>query len=780
MGKTEHAALRLYRPTKPQMEFLRDRSHVKMLRGANQVGKGGLKTEIIHTPNGPKLLGDIVTGDVVLGGDGRPCNVIGVYPQPKQPVYRITFCDGSSIVCDGPHRWKVMTPNARFRTGKWSVMSTNDIMDQFGNNPKPTRRCAIPRTPEWDGPRAVDLDPYVLGVLLGDGGLSTGSVTVTTSDQYIIDRISAAGFRTRHTDRYTHRVYGVQPIVRRLGLDGKRSWEKSIPELYMYATHAQRMELLRGLMDTDGTCGRDNGCPEFCTTSEVMANQVARLFRSLGGKCKVSSRQTYKGEKRPGRVSYRVRPRCDFNPFSLPRKAELFRAPESTCSERLIYSIEPAGEAETVCIAVDSPDHTFIWGEDYIVTHNTYAGAYECLARMLGTHPEYGDLGPQKILCVTHSWKLSIAIMNKVRELTPMDQLDENTSYTDKNGFSGHYLGLKNGSSMRFITSQQDMMSLASMTVDCVWWDELPLEHQWSELMKRTARKARPGRCPSAIITATPINAPVLWVKKKVQLGEISETVIPLTVENCTPIGGLPFVTEEGIKQEIADCLPIERGQRIEAAWEGIAVDQYLTGFSLDVLSKEPPGDDQRIWVGVGIDHGAKAGRQAAALLLYQVNPLDGRVRKWCWDEEISGDRTSSGEDAAAVLAMLERNNIDPFEVDYVVGDVQHGGDRIGSRKNNNDLKRAWVDILGVANVNKLPPAFRDISTPKKNDKSVRHGFTALNKAMISGDLLIHPRCAKIQDGCRYWKGDPKDPRKDPLDALRYIHELVTRVTTPR
>lgn len=324
-------ALSLYRPLPGDAEkFHASRARIRLVNGSNQAGKCLRNDQPVFTPTGWKLIGELVEGDEVIGGDGKTCKVLGVYPQGKKKVLRVTFCDGASTVCSEDHLWKVKEPNKRFgkhrKAENWTVKSLSEIRKIDGDSPRPAYRVAIPTAVTEFKSQNTKLDPYLMGALLG-----------------------------------------------------KRSWKKHVPREYLFNSVEVRIAVLRGLMDTDGTVddrrGRNTGGHiEFCTTSPLLAKDVEFLVRSLGGKCKTVWRVTsftYKGIKKNGRPSARVRVRLPgFNPFLLKRKADLYKAPVSTSDYRILHKIEPEGEADCTCIAVDNADHTYIT-RDFIVTHNT-------------------------------------------------------------------------------------------------------------------------------------------------------------------------------------------------------------------------------------------------------------------------------------------------------------------------------------------------------------------------------------------------------------------------
>jgi len=240
---------------------------------------------------------------------------------------------------------------------------------------------------------ALPVDPWLLGALLGDGKLSGSSLIFSTADAEMLERLrerATAGYALRAAGGYDWRIVqstgahqkgiaGVAPnglmnALRTLGLWGLRSDQKFIPEGYLNASSEARLELLRGLMDTDGWVERW-GSARFCSTSEPLARGVVELVRSLGGWCSMRARRTtyrHRGIERVGRPAFV----CN---IQYPEPKALFRL-STKCGRALnaqrrrwrpvFTSIEPVRTAEAQCISVTHPAGLYIT-DDYVVTHNT-------------------------------------------------------------------------------------------------------------------------------------------------------------------------------------------------------------------------------------------------------------------------------------------------------------------------------------------------------------------------------------------------------------------------
>ena len=361
-------------------------AQVNFLLPGNSFGKVISDDTPVLTPKGWVPHGDLRPGDEVYSVDGQPTLVTATFPNQTQEFYRLTFDDGSTVDAGVDHLWTVQGPRQRFvknynedgkeypndQYGSWVTMTTGDIISRWGLKPKPKNRVALPAVEPVEFPeRRIPVDPYTLGAILGDGSVSkTGHVRLTSADPELVD---ALALPTTHRGGYDYGVLGAATAMRQLGLDGHRAWEKFVPEDYLWNVSHVRLGVLQGLMDTDGTVS-PTGAVEFCTTSEQLAHDVVFLVQSLGGKASWRKQRrtsyTHKGEKKQGRLSYRIGIRhLPMNPFRLSRKADLWR-PHSRTGNKLLVSAEPLGVMTGQCIKVAHESQLYVL-KDFIVTHNT-------------------------------------------------------------------------------------------------------------------------------------------------------------------------------------------------------------------------------------------------------------------------------------------------------------------------------------------------------------------------------------------------------------------------
>lgn len=377
------------------MEVLTSVDHVGMIFGGPaRTGKALPLDTPLPTPTGWTTMGDLRVGDLVMGRDGRPCRVVAATDvMHNHDVYRIEFDDGTSIEADGGHKWAVET-----LYGSSRVVTTEDMI---GDHRKPTRkgsrsRYAIPVPEPLDLPeKELPIPPYTLGVWLGDGAVQSGSLCLFSDDaDEIVAGIKAEGglVSERESGKERAREFTVKfshgsrdTLVGRLREAGfigvGKSQLRHIPSEYQRASIAQRRQLLRGLMDTDGTIANGGRSCEFNTSVWLLAQDVRELLCGLGIKNTIRSKTPtfrYKGELRTGRESYTVAFALDTGSdgFSLRRYRDAVdndptKAKPGHTKRRWIKSIEKVETTPVRCIQVDSPDSLFLAGEQMVPTHNS-------------------------------------------------------------------------------------------------------------------------------------------------------------------------------------------------------------------------------------------------------------------------------------------------------------------------------------------------------------------------------------------------------------------------
>jgi len=344
-----------------------------------KAGKAQPLDSVVYTPIGPVLMGDLSVGDRVCVPGGESV-VSAIHPRGEMDVYRVIFCDGSECYCTLDHLWEV-SPQSGFPR----VLPLSDILSLSEDN---RRRYSVScSVVEFDA-IGVDLDPYLVGVLLGDGCLVGGDrgIDFSSGDDFIVDRIRGllpAGYSLNACGKFSYRFSGdvsvrgyLQRCLRGLGLEGTRSDTKFIPDIYKYNSVEVRMELLRGLMDTDGFVD-NHGQPGFEQTSSRLAADFSELVEGLGGSCstRYRSKNGYVSKKTGDYVSckpvYRQSVRCvdarEF--FSLPRKVSAASVRKKPV-KRTFRDIEFVGKQQVQCISV-STDRGVYFTDHCILTHNS-------------------------------------------------------------------------------------------------------------------------------------------------------------------------------------------------------------------------------------------------------------------------------------------------------------------------------------------------------------------------------------------------------------------------
>ena len=384
-----------------------------MLIGSRGVGKAGKLSDPVLTSSGWVKMGDINLDHKVYGRDGLTHNITGIYPQGKKQVCRLKFADGREIDCCEDHLW-IMKKHKKEVT-----VSTKDIINDGVRFDSPSGKWAykykLPLTePIQYEEKELPLDPYLLGCLLGDGCMTTKTPKIASDDMFIIDqfktrlegfeivqditnnnytivdrnkdftlvsRSNCADYLSRNRNRLTDIIEGMK-----LNVGCK---DKFIPEEYKSSSVDQRMEIVRGLLDTDGSCNKD-GSIEFTNTCKQLVDDLIDVLRSLGISCqwKIDDRSgtssKIRGKEIPRNPYYRVFINTSKRVFKLPRKVERLKN-KQTSRERYtsLISAEYVDEFEEMqCISVDSADHTYIT-KDYIVTHNTFLLSLYSLIRAL-------------------------------------------------------------------------------------------------------------------------------------------------------------------------------------------------------------------------------------------------------------------------------------------------------------------------------------------------------------------------------------------------------------
>ncbi len=364
-------------------------SDLIILAGRPSMGKAQPLNAKILTTSGWKKMGELKIGDKLASTDGKASKVKGIFPQGKKQIYRITFSDGRSAECCAEHLWKIHCRH--FEEAR--ILSTEKVISMLEKKRYQNRLWIDTVSGDFGDDKKLPLDPWLLGALIGDGTLSGGAVRFSTASEEMLKILAkkiGKDFLIQHAGKYDYRIIqskgihhkglegvsknGIKESLKKLGLWDIVSEQKFIPEQYFQADHKSRLELLQGLIDTDGWVEKF-GALRFCTVSKKLADDVVMLVRSLGAVASLSSKQTsytHKGEKKSGQTAFVINiSHVNQKTFaSLSDKVKRMEQGRKRQNRLTITEIEMTRKAEAQCISVTHPDHLYIT-DDYVVTHNT-------------------------------------------------------------------------------------------------------------------------------------------------------------------------------------------------------------------------------------------------------------------------------------------------------------------------------------------------------------------------------------------------------------------------
>lgn len=351
----------------------------------------------VLTPNGWVRMGDLKCGDEVLTPTGEISKITNIYPQGIKEVFKITFSDGSFTYAGHEHLWKVQTRNQRSTYSKnYSVLTTDKIAQKLFKTDSRGIKYKfyyIPLTDIAYKEKNLPIDPYLLGCLLGDGGMSRNSqVTFTNSDQLILDEIKKLiekydlKLKEKKGDPGNYYISKEIPNhknelidqLRSLGLMEHLSVGKFIPKEYLTASKEQRLRLLNGLLDTDGYV--DKNSVYITLSSKQMSDDIVELVNSIGGivyvtlkKGRYKKNGIYVDCNQAYVMSICLPKELKYKAFTLPRKKDLLADKGKTyIPYRAFDKIEFYDNVECQCIEIDHTDHLYVT-DNHIVTHNTHS-----------------------------------------------------------------------------------------------------------------------------------------------------------------------------------------------------------------------------------------------------------------------------------------------------------------------------------------------------------------------------------------------------------------------
>ena len=391
-----------------QKDILESKARIILFAGGRGTGKELSLDTPIPTPTGWSKMGEIEVGDILFDEQGKPTTVLSVHDQMATNPVRLKFSDGTTIDAGGEHQWVTLTALERKRLNRkgndipdlWAdktSITTDELVSTLKCGKRGDTNHCIPVAQPLELPDAeLPLDPWILGAWLGDGSSHAAAITCHDDDsEHYVREMKRRGVEMHLSSRRHDNQsvgtwsFGQKPPQRdalgRMTSNGSSHstlremgvlHNKHIPSSYLRGSVQQRLDLLRGLIDTDGHIDKRQGCVEFCSTNRELANGVKELAASLGQKPVLSIGDA----KLYGRFiskKYRVTWRPTIIVATLPRKVASHRplgAQKMRSAHRMIVSADPILVQPMRCITVDSPNSMYLVSEGMIPTHNTRVG----------------------------------------------------------------------------------------------------------------------------------------------------------------------------------------------------------------------------------------------------------------------------------------------------------------------------------------------------------------------------------------------------------------------
>ena len=350
-----------------------------------EAGRGASKALDLDTPiltsKGWQTIKEIKPGDYVFSPSGKQVKVLAESEVFTDHItYKVEFSDGSVIIADAGHEWLTWDKPARkaHQRSKTpsifpSLKTTQEIRDTL-QYPRKDSRVELNHSIELSKPiefPEVDLPihPYLLGYWLGDGTSANANLTISLQDsKEVLFKLDYLGYSYKVKQYkpgcYTVLIYGLHKELKSLGL----LKNKHIPDIYLFSSVQQRLELLRGLMDSDGTVDK-KGCSNFVNKNTKIAEGVYFLAASL--ECNPTLRtNTAKLYGKECGLYHKVNVRPNkLNPFYLSRKAERFRVCTQQDNKRFITNVTYIPSQPLKCIQVEGG--MYLAGKSLIPTHNS-------------------------------------------------------------------------------------------------------------------------------------------------------------------------------------------------------------------------------------------------------------------------------------------------------------------------------------------------------------------------------------------------------------------------
>lgn len=416
------------------------------------------------------------------------------------------------------------------------------------------------------------------------------------------------------------------------------------------------------------------------------------------------------------------------------------------------------------------------------VAGKTTVGAAELIWRCLGKHPRKRvRQGPINAVVVVSTAKQGRAIQKKVRALLPDAEIDWTlTQYNAKTCFGANEptIIFKNGSIVRFLTTEQGAVVIQGDTLHYVWIDETCTPEVYRELERRVLMTAG-----DILLTLTPINNPAEWLAEIVEKGLIDEVHVRLTVEALTHEDGRPRTLEDGT---VLDEDWIKEQRRIVPAqwapiildgeWRVIGLGAFFTAFDRAVHvsdSAQLDADQGEIRWHLGVDY-ATVDREGLVAILVQVQHFpetrESPGKQWIilQDCVVLPGISTLAQLVDEVVSMLQRNGLRWRDIKTAYGDNPVESNDGKGYKSNLDFMRRLAHRLQVAE-NGLRPRLLNAKEGRASAGSVDAGLRYLHDLMVSHRLIVRNRALPVIEAFeQYIQGDKLQAAKDIVDAVRY------------
>jgi hypothetical protein len=747
------------------------RRFVFMIAGS-QGGKALDADTLIPTPAGFRKISELSAGDSVFGSDGKSAGVTfhsGLMFNHR--CYRLSFDDGTSIIADAEHLWTAQTykqrKNERRRmpanpqwtnsrpqcrpSDDFSIVTTEQMAGNVhATNGGSNYSIALPSAIEYQVAN-LPVPPYTFGAWLGDG--TSSKPFITSADEEVVQRIRNEGIWIERDAAGSKRTgkassYRIGKPNPRGGNDRTKSpvflelaqlsvlSNKHIPDCYLTANKEQRLELLRGLMDTDGYA-TDHGRVEFDSTNKRLADGVAELVRSLGVKARISTgRATLYG--RDCGKKYTVTFFPNFPVFYVKRKAaRQYNPTRPDVNNLYVVGIEEVESRPVCCIAVSAYNSLYVAGREYILTHNTSYGPW-------WLNREIDRMGAGDYLAITTSYDLF-----KLKMLPEMKTVFERLLQRGRYWPGDKLIELRDPETGQFWAkrSQDDMWGriilrstqseggLESATAKAAWLDEVGQDdfslQNWEAVLRRLS--IHQGR---VLGTTTLYN--LGWLKTEIfdrwKAGDTDYDVVQFdSVVNPS----FPKAEFERAEKSLPSWRfnMFYRGQFTKPA--GLIYADFLDSYVIN------PFHIPNHWqVAVGVDFGG-----ANTCLIWAAQDPVSEIW-YIYDEYLAGGK-STREHASSVFAHADENKESIEDMTFVGGSMSERQARID-----------WAE----AGIRVAAPPF----------DSVEPGIDKVTEVMKSNHLRVFRTCAGWRDeiGTYRREMDTDGQVSDKISQKRKFHRM--------